>query len=205
MTGRHGESEATLRRVRHLFVNRANMRAALRKLVNAAFAVRDGMWWGTGTACGSDSRKFGAWSSNLMTEWHQRYRGPGVMIYWHAERKSVCIYSQLKSCSASEAASMIEGVLRHCTDMEVDRQYTDTHGASIVGFTFAHMLGFKLMPRLTVRTSAQRSCTGRRPAGTTTGPTWRRCCRPRRSTGISSAISLHRQSRWPVSPTGRVR
>ncbi|MFF2789100.1 Tn3 family transposase [Streptomyces sp. NPDC058049] len=119
VTGKHGESEATLRRVRHLFVNRANMRAALRKLVNATFAVRDEMWWGTGTACASDSRKFGAWSSNLMTEWHQRYRGPGVMIYWHVERKSVCIYSRLKSCSASEVASMIEGVLRHCTDMEV--------------------------------------------------------------------------------------
>ncbi|WP_338145719.1 Tn3 family transposase [Streptomyces scabichelini] len=148
VTGKHGESEATLRRVRHLFVNRANMRAALVKLVNATFAVRDEMWWGTGTACASDSRKFGAWSSNFMTEWHQRYRGPGVMIYWHVERKSVCIYSQLKSCSASEVAAMIEGVLRHCTDMEVDRQYTDTHGASIVGFAFAHMLDFKLMPRL---------------------------------------------------------
>ncbi|WP_405985697.1 Tn3 family transposase [Streptomyces sp. NBC_00872] len=148
VTGKHGESEATLRRVRHLFVNRANMRAALVKLVNATFAVRDEMWWGTGTACASDSRKFGAWSSNLMTEWHQRYRGPGVMIYWHVERRSVCIYSQLKSCSASEVASMIEGVLRHCTDMDVDRQYTDTHGASIVGFAFAHMLDFKLMPRL---------------------------------------------------------
>ncbi|GAA2271546.1 Tn3 family transposase [Kitasatospora sp. NPDC001175] len=148
VTGKHGESEATLRRVRHLFVNRANLRAALVKLVNATFAARDEMWWGTGTACASDSRKFGSWPSNLMTEWHQRYRGPGVMIYWHVERKSVCIYSQLKSCSASEVAAMIEGVLRHCTDMEVDRQYTDTHGASIVGFAFAHMLDFKLMPRL---------------------------------------------------------
>lgn len=148
VTGKHGESEATLRRVRHLFVNRGNMRAALVKLVNATFAVREEGWWGSGTACASDSRKFGAWSSNFMTEWHQRYRGPGVMIYWHVERKSVCIYSQLKSCSASEVASMIEGVLRHCTDMEVDRQYTDTHGASVVGFAFAHMLDFKLMPRL---------------------------------------------------------
>jgi TnpA family transposase len=148
VTGKHGESEATLRRVRHLFVNRTNMRAALVKLVNATFAARDEMWWGTGTACASDSRKFGSWSSNFMTEWHQRYQGPGVMIYWHVERKSVCIYSQLKSCSASEVAAMIEGVLRHCTEMVVDRQYTDTHGASIVGFAFAHMLDFKLMPRL---------------------------------------------------------
>ncbi len=35
------------------------------------------------------------------------------MIYWHVSRKSTCIYSQLKSCSSSEAAAMIEGVLRH--------------------------------------------------------------------------------------------
>ncbi|MEU5630494.1 Tn3 family transposase [Streptomyces rishiriensis] len=57
----------------------------------------------------------------------------------------MCVYSQLKSCSVSEAAAMIEGVLRHCTDVEIDRQYTDTHGASIIGFAFAHMLGFSLL------------------------------------------------------------
>ena len=83
-----------------------------------------------------------------MTEWHRRYRGPGVMINWHVEGKSLCAYSQLKSCSAPEVAAMIEGVLRHCTDVEIDRQYTDTHGASIVGFAFAHTLGLNLLPRL---------------------------------------------------------
>ncbi|MEH0661095.1 MULTISPECIES: Tn3 family transposase [Streptomyces] len=57
----------------------------------------------------------------------------------------MCVYSQLKSCSVSEVAAMIEGVLRHCTDVEIDRQYTDTHGASIIGFAFAHMLGFSLL------------------------------------------------------------
>lgn len=73
-TGKHGESEAVLRRIRHLFVNRTNMRSALVKLVNHTFAARDEGWWGAGTACASDSREFGAWSSNFMTEWHQRYR-----------------------------------------------------------------------------------------------------------------------------------
>ena len=48
-----------------------------------------------------------------MTEWHIRYGGRGVMIYWHVEEKSACIYSQLKRCSSSEVAAMIEGVLRH--------------------------------------------------------------------------------------------
>ena len=43
---------------------------------------------------------------------------------------------------------MIEGVLRHETDMEVQKNYTDSHGQSEVGFAFTHLLGFELMPRL---------------------------------------------------------
>ena len=31
---------------------------------------------------------------------------------------------------------MIEGVLRHCTTMEVDRNYVDTHGQSEVALLF---------------------------------------------------------------------
>jgi TnpA family transposase len=29
------------------------------------------------------------------------------MICWHVERKNVCIYSQLKSCSSPEVAAML--------------------------------------------------------------------------------------------------
>jgi hypothetical protein len=58
------------------------------------------------------------------------------------------IYSQLKRCSSSEVAAMIEGVLRHCTEMEVEKQYTDSHGQSEVAFAFCRMLGFELLPRL---------------------------------------------------------
>jgi TnpA family transposase len=83
-----------------------------------------------------------------MTEWHARYGGRGVMIYWHVERQATCVYSQLKRCSSSEVAAMIEGVLRHCTDMEIQRQYVDSHGQSTVGFAFCHLLGFDLAPRL---------------------------------------------------------
>jgi TnpA family transposase len=43
---------------------------------------------------------------------------------------------------------MIEGVLHHCTEMEIDRQYVDSHGQSEVAFAFCHLLGFQLLPRL---------------------------------------------------------
>jgi TnpA family transposase len=43
---------------------------------------------------------------------------------------------------------MIEGVLRHDTEMEIERQYVDSHGQSEVAFAFCRLLGFQLLPRL---------------------------------------------------------
>ena len=78
-TGEHGEGEAALRHVRRHFITVDNLRAAVTRLVNATFAARATAWWGRGTACASDSKKFGSWSSNFMTEYHARYGGNGVM------------------------------------------------------------------------------------------------------------------------------
>lgn len=134
---------------RRRFIHKSALRDAIARVVNAIFSVRQVELWGESTtACASDSKKFGAWDQNLMTEWHIRYGGRGVMIYWHVEKKSVCIHSQLKRCSSSEVAAMMEGVLRHCTDMTVEKNYVDTHGQSEVAFAFSHLLGFQLLPRL---------------------------------------------------------
>jgi TnpA family transposase len=144
-----GAGYGELRYVRRRFVTREALRAAIAGLVDAIFAVRRPEIWGEGTtACASDSKKFAAWDQNLLTEWHVRYRGPGVMIYWHVERRAVCIHSQLKACSSSEVAAMIEGVLRHCTQMTVEKHYVDSHGQSEVAFAFTRLLGFRLLPRL---------------------------------------------------------
>jgi hypothetical protein len=92
--------KATLRHVRATYITRENLRAAIAAVVNATLEVRDPAWWGEATSIASDSKRFGSWDSNLMTEFHVRYGGYGVMIYWHVERNRLCIYSQLKSCSS---------------------------------------------------------------------------------------------------------
>lgn len=148
-TGIHGESYQDLLYVRRRFIHKEQLRNAIAQVVNAIFEIRLPQIWGEGTtACASDSKKFGSWDQNLMTEWHIRYGGRGVMIYWHVEKNSTCIYSQLKTCSSSEVGAMIEGVLRHCTNMKVQKTYVDSHGQSEVAFAFCHLLGFQLMPRL---------------------------------------------------------
>jgi hypothetical protein len=55
------------------------------------------------------------------------------MVHWHVERKSVCIYSQVTSTTATEAASMIEGLPRAL----------DLHEAAVAGADDVHVgLGF---------------------------------------------------------------
>lgn len=142
-------SESHLKYVRRRFISSEGLRAAIAHLVNATLAIKVPQIWGDATTwSASDSKQFGAWDQNLRAQWHQRYRQSGVMVYWHVSKQALCIYSQLKAPSSSEAASMIEGVLRHCTAMQVDRSYVDTHGQSEVAFAFCRLLGFQLMPRL---------------------------------------------------------
>ncbi len=147
--GDHGQSYQELLYTRRRYLHQDQVRGAIIDIANAIFQVRLPHIWGEGTTtCASDSTQFGAWDQNLMTEWHLRYGGKGVMIYWHVEKHATCIYSQLKTCSSSEVAAMIKGVLRHCTEMKIEKQFVDTHGQNEVAFGFCRLLSFELMPRL---------------------------------------------------------
>ncbi len=86
---------------------------------------------GLGTNAGLKRVSAGTDAASYAELLHVRYQGRSVMIYWHMERQATCIYSQLKPCSSSEAAAMIEGVLRHCTDVDIQRHYVDTHGFTV--------------------------------------------------------------------------
>ena len=64
--------------MRQRFITRTALRDAIAQVVNATFAIRQPAIWGEGsTTCASNSKKFGAWEQNLMTEWHIRYGGGG--------------------------------------------------------------------------------------------------------------------------------
>jgi len=147
-----GNEEVNYHELKHVklrYFDPDNFREAIRRVVNQLFKIRSPQLWEfCTTAVASDSKLFQAADQNLLSQWHPRYHRNGVMVYWHVDTKSVCIYSQLKTCASSEVASMIEGVLRHCSDMAVEKNYVDTHGASEIGFAFSYLLDFDLLPRL---------------------------------------------------------
>lgn len=141
--------ESDLQYVKRRYINSTNVRLAIREAVNAVIKIRDPAIWGNATtsvAC--DSKKLESRDQNLMTEWHGRYRGHGVMVYWHVDTNSLCIHSQSKTCTSSEVGSMIKGILEHSTQMDLNAAYVDTHGQSTIGFGIGKLLNFEILPRL---------------------------------------------------------
>lgn len=129
----HSEEEVRYARRRYLTLEAARLIAI--EIANATFAARDAGLWGQGsTAVASDSTHFRSWDQNLFTEWHSRYGGRGILVYWHVERGSVVVHCQTLKASASEVAAMVEGAIRHGTTMKLEGNYVDSHGQSEIGF-----------------------------------------------------------------------
>ena len=125
------------------------LRHATATVVNNILALRDPRLWGAGHACASDGKRFESWRQNLMTEWRSRYKGSGVLVYWHVETNAVCLYSQRRNFSCSEVAALIEGLIRHETELRVEKNFVDSQGQAEVALAFCHLLGgIRLMPRL---------------------------------------------------------
>ena len=43
---------------------------------------------------------------------------------------------------------MLTGIVHHSTEAEIKKNYVDSHGQSLVAFSFSYLLGFDLLPRL---------------------------------------------------------
>lgn len=100
--------------MRRRFITREHPREAIALIANATFAARNPQIWGEATTTrASDSKKFGAWDQNLRTEFSQRHFGAGIMVYWHIEKKAVCIYSQIKTVSSSENEPLASRTTSH--------------------------------------------------------------------------------------------
>lgn len=137
------DSYRELRYIRQKFIHKDHLRKANAEVTNHIIyhRLKDVCGEAT-TACASDSKHFGAYNQNLLTEWHPRYKRKGVMIYWHTDRKSACIYSQLKTCLSSEVGMNeeypnLQPVLSRPINWDLIRQQYE----QIINFATALRLG----------------------------------------------------------------
>lgn len=144
-----GMSYEGLRHIKRFYFQPDNLREVIKYLSDSALTVYDEKLLGKlSKILVSDSKQISSFSDNMVTQWHPRYKRKGVMIYWHLNKNHICIFSQLKNCTSSEVASMLNGILNHKTSLDVEGQCVDTHGQSYIGFALSFLLGFDLLPRI---------------------------------------------------------
>lgn len=73
-----GNSQDTYRElqyIRNKFIHKDQLRKANAEVTNQIMHHRREEIWGEATtACASDSKHFGSYDQNLLTEWHPRYK-----------------------------------------------------------------------------------------------------------------------------------
>ena len=147
--GGHGHTEDDIRYVRRRYLTRRRRPGGRGRDRQRHLRRRAADIWGAGRLRSRRTRPTsGAYDQNIFTEWHSRYGGRGVLIYWHVERGSMVVHSQTLRASASEVHAMVEGAIRHGTTMKVEGNYVDSHGQSEIGFGITRLLGFDLLPRI---------------------------------------------------------
>jgi TnpA family transposase len=106
--------------------------------------------WGEGTTSSSDGQRFQAGGHRDFTsQVNARYgREPGVMFYTHISDQYSPFYTRVINTSVRDATHVLDGLLYHETDLNLDEHYVDTEGYTDQVFAMCHLLGFRFAPRI---------------------------------------------------------
>ncbi|AAM26099.1 MULTISPECIES: Tn3 family transposase [Bacillus] len=106
-------------------------------------------YWGEGTTSSSDGQFFRAGgTSSPLAQVNGKYgHDPGLSFYTHISDQYHPFYVQVIS-SSEEAPHIIDGLLYHETDLQIEEHYTDAAGFVDHIFGMCHMLGFRFSPRI---------------------------------------------------------
>ena len=129
-------------------VSLPQLEAAQRDLINAYHRCDLPKVWGTGTSAAADGTKYDLAENSLLAEYSIRYGGYGGIASHHVADSYVALFSHFIPCGVWEALYLLEGLLKHTSDVQPTTVHGDTQAQSAPVFGLAHLLGIKLMPRI---------------------------------------------------------
>uniref|UniRef100_UPI00402A7CE3 Tn3 family transposase n=1 Tax=Bacillus sp. DX2.2 TaxID=3073452 RepID=UPI00402A7CE3 len=142
-------SYAQLSWIADWYIRDENYTKALEDIVNFHHKQPFSIYWGDGTTSSSDGQFFRAGgTSSPLAQVNGKYGSePGVSFYTHISDQYHPFYVQIIS-SSEEAPHIIDGLLYHETDLQIEEHYTDAAGFVDHVFGMCHMLGFRFSPRI---------------------------------------------------------
>lgn len=106
--------------------------------------------WGDGTTSSSDGQRFKAGSrSGPTAQVNAKYgQDPGVTFYTHISDQYSPYHIKVISSTSKDAPYVLDGLLYHETELNIEEHYTDTAGYTDHVFAMCHLLGFRFAPRI---------------------------------------------------------
>ena len=125
------------------------MNKAQAVLVNFHHRLTLPSYWGDGTTSSSDGMRMQIRVSALHADANPHYgSGKGATIYRFVSDQFSSFYTKVINTNTRDAVHVIDGLLHHETDLNIEEHYTDTAGYTDQVFGLTHLLGFRFAPRL---------------------------------------------------------
>lgn len=100
--------------------------------------------------------------SSLHADTNPHYgTGKGTTMYRFVSDQFSTFYTKVINTNARDAVHVIDGLLYHETDLNIEEHYTDTAGYTDQVFGLSHLLGFRFAPRIRDISEIKLYCTGK--------------------------------------------
>jgi TnpA family transposase len=118
-------------------------------LVNFHHKLELSSYWGDGTTSSSDGMRMQLGVSSLHADANPHYgTGKGATIYRFTSDQFSSYYTKIIHTNSRDAIHVLDGLLHHETDLNIQEHFTDTAGYTDQIFGLTHLLGFKFAPRI---------------------------------------------------------
>ncbi|MGM0878172.1 MAG: Tn3 family transposase [Bacillota bacterium] len=125
------------------------MNKAQATLVNFHHQLALSKYWGDGSTSSSDGMRVQVGVPSLHAESNPHYgSGKGATIYRFTSDQFSSYYTKVINTNARDAVHVIDGLLHHESELNIEEHYTDTAGYTDQVFGLSHLLGFRFAPRL---------------------------------------------------------
>jgi len=125
------------------------LKKAQAALVNYQHKLFLASYWGNGTISSSDGMRVQVGVSSLHAEHNPHYgSGKGTTMYRFVSDQFSSYYNKVINTNDRDAIHIVDGLLGHETELNIEQHSTDTAGYTDLVFGLTHLLGFRFAPRI---------------------------------------------------------
>ena len=125
-----------------------NQRAALAGIVHGISRLDAAGHWGDGRTSASYGQRFAMSNRVLQRTYSTRFNDFALEFYSFVADNYAPFYSRPVECTDRDAPFVLDGVLYHESDLDLEEHYTDTHGYTEINFAAFAMIGMRFCLRI---------------------------------------------------------